>query len=165
MKRKTPYNLTQSELKEEVSYDPLTGVMAKLHPRTGVRLKTSEEKKSIYFTIRIRGRCYKLHRLAFLYMTGEIPQEVDHKDLNTRNNRWSNLRPATRAQNKANCHAYKNNTSGYKGVIWDARAGCWRARIRKNGHWYQIGQFDDVVKAGKAYLRKAKRLYKEFARA
>lgn len=164
MKRKTPYNLTQARLFELVHYSPDTGIMVKLNPRPGVRIKTPEERTSRYIQMRIDGRAEHVHRLAFLFMTGEIPHEIDHRDGDGHNNRWLNLRACCRSQNRANGCRHANNTSGYKGVAWSKRDNRWRARIMKNGRDHYLGMFDTIEEAAKAYRRAAKRLFKEFAR-
>lgn len=40
-----------------------------------------------YRKIWLEGREYPVHRLAFVYMVGEAPNEVDHIDRNKSNNR------------------------------------------------------------------------------
>lgn len=72
-----------------------------------------------------------------LYMHAEIARrcgfvaaEVDHRDRNGLNNCRSNLRQATTANNAANRGMLKNNTSGAKGVRWDANRKRWLARVR-----------------------------------
>ena len=60
--------------------------------------------------IRIRGKAYYSHRLAFLYMTGEWPlEEVDHIDRNPYNDAWVNLRKATSSLNKWNQERHMNS--------------------------------------------------------
>lgn len=54
-----------------------------------------------------------MHRLI---MNTPAGFDTDHINEITTDNRCSNLRIATRSQNKHNAGLYKNNTSGYKGV-------------------------------------------------
>ena len=55
---------------------------------------------------------------------------VDHINHDTLDNRLSNLRLATQKQNMYNQRTPKNNTSGYKGVVWHSQAQKWRPMIR-----------------------------------
>jgi hypothetical protein len=66
--------------------------------------------------ITINGKAHLAHRLAVLYMTGELPNhQVDHKNKIRSDNRWSNLRQATHSQNCVN--RATTNTHGYLGVV------------------------------------------------
>ena len=51
-----------------------------------------------------------------------------------------------------------NNTSGYRGVVFAKYAKRWRARINKNGKFFNLGYFDTKIEAAKAYDKKAKEL-------
>jgi len=115
--------------------------------------------------IKIGNRFYKAHRLAFLIMTGGWPEEyIDHIDLDNSNNRWSNLREATNAQNMHNRLAQQNNTSGAKGVWLEKRRGKWVAVIAVNYRHIYLGQFDSIEKASVAYAVAARKYHGEFAR-
>lgn len=106
----------------------------------------------------------KIHQLAFFYMTGRWPKyEIDHKNKNRRNNRWSNLREATRSQNQHNVGLISTNTSGYKGVSKHGKY--WMAQIGANNKKYFLGLFEDPKDADKAYRKAAKLLHKEFSYA
>lgn len=105
------------------------------------------------------------HRLAWLYVYGEWPDaEIDHINGNTGDNRISNLRPATRAQNGANRGRQTNNASGVKGVCWHAQSGKWRAMIRISGKSRHLGLFNDIGAAAAAYARATVNRNGEFAR-
>lgn len=118
-----------------------------------------------YVRIGLDGKHYKAHRLAWFYMTGLWPAEdVDHRDLNRSNNRWSNLRSATRAQNHANRKAQKRNRLGLKGVS-RTRAGKFTAMINKNKVRTHLGTFATAAEAHAAYAKAATVLHGEFGRA
>ena len=107
----------------------------------------------------------RIHRLvgeAFILNLTDLPC-VDHKDRNSLNNHFSNLRWCTRKENDQNRSKRKNTSSVYKGVCFDKKANKWRAQIRHNGHQIHLGYFSDESDAGRAYDRKAKELFKEFA--
>lgn len=90
--------------------------------RVSIRRQAGSRAGSIssfgYVTIVIGRRGYRAHRLAWLLMTGKMPEyEIDHKDGNRANNKWENLREATRGQNRMNsCIQTNNKSTGYKNV-------------------------------------------------
>jgi len=88
---------------------------------------------------------------------------IDHISRDGLDNRRSNLRYATRTQNKANSEKYRTNTSGYKGVYWWARGHQWRAQVRCRGVRYHLGQFATAEEAAHAYDANARRLFGPFA--
>lgn len=102
----------------------------------------------------------KMHR-AFL----QPPEHLvcDHQNHNGLDNRRSNLRVCTQAQNQRNRRPRRDSTSKYKGVSWSIRARKWRAGIKANGHSTSLGSFDDEMEAALAYDRNAVELFGEFA--
>jgi len=104
-------------------------------------------------------------RVAYALMTGEWPQgEVDHINCNKFDNRWDNLRVASRTQNANNIGLRKNNKSGYKGVSYDKATGRYIALIRSGGKKINLGRFDTAEEAHAAYCKAAKELHGDFAR-
>lgn len=92
---------------------------------------------------------------------------VDHIDGNKSNNRIDNLRPASVSQNAWNSKKRVNNTSGYKGVSFNApgRERPWMASIGVNGKRKTIGRYETAEEAHQAYCAAAQALHGEFARA
>lgn len=114
-----------------------------------------------YVDIKVRGKVYKAHRLAFLKMGLDIPEYVDHENRNRSDNRWINLRAATKNQNGYNRDKLPNNTSGYKGVC--RKRNKFVAQIKANGVRKQIGTFNTAVEAHEAYELAAAKLHGGFA--
>lgn len=159
--------LTQQKLKELLHYDPVTGEFTWLVARRGTACagsKAGTVNSDGYIHIRLFGKQYKAHRLAWLYMTGSWPQdEIDHINKEKADNCWVNLREATRQQNEANKNLQSNNTSGFKGVYWNERAQKWSAQIRVNGKKKQIGLFDFQFDAMNSYILAANDLHGAYA--
>ena len=156
--------LTQSELKELLSYNPDTGVFHWVVTRGGARAGTVAGYKNNrgYWHIWVNGRAYQAHRLAWLYEYGKFPEGgLDHINRIKVDNRLCNLREATAAQNNANTKTYKTNHLGVKGVR--LRGNRYQARIRVNGKTIYLGCFDSVEDAHMAYCSAAKKHYNEFA--
>lgn len=84
-----------------------------------------------------------LHRLL---LKVEPPLEVDHKNRDKLDNRLSNLRPATSAQQKLNIGKYKGSNK-YKGVRWVKEKRKWLAGVKYEGKFYHIGYFTDEIEA------------------
>jgi hypothetical protein len=98
-------------------------------------------------------------------MTGEWPsKEIDHCDGNKSNNKWSNLRLATKSQNQANSRIHKNNKSGVRGVHWHSQSKTWRAMIKTNMKYTYLGSFKSKKDAASAYYAEAKKRFGNFIR-
>lgn len=123
----------------------------------------SIHKKQGYRFIGIERRHYKAARLAWLWMTGEWPShDVDHRNRDRADDRWENLRHATRSQNGCN-RGLSRNTSGFKGVSWDKSRGRWFVSICVGGKQKNLGRFDCVEDAIAARNAAAERLHGEFS--
>ena len=112
--------LTRARLRELFHYDPETGLFTRLIT-TSSRARAGMVAGSLhgegYLSIRIDGRLYLSHHLAWFYMTGRWPRRIiDHEDTDGTNNRWVNLRKANKSGNGANARLSRANTSGFKGV-------------------------------------------------
>ena len=125
-------------------------------------------KGQLYKRARIKGRNYYLHRLIWVYMTGERPSScIDHINGDGLDNRFSNLRLATHAQNAANSKAKVTNLLGVKGVNRQKgrRSKPYRAVIRTEGTTKSLGYYKTHEEANVAYLKAAKEIHGEFANA
>jgi len=112
-----------------------------------------------YLGMRIEGGQYKAHRIAWMYMTGEQPpQFIDHINGKRDDNRWDNLRAASKSENAINRLGYSD---GAKGVT--KRNGRWVARINLHGEDCWIGTFDTENEAIAARYGAAVILHREFA--
>ena len=87
---------------------------------------------------------------------------VDHKNHNTLDNTKENLRVCSNSENIANSRIAKNNTTGYKGISF--KKGKYEVRIIKNGKYYYLGRFQNLMEAASIYDKKAKELFGEFAK-
>lgn len=101
-----------------------------------------------------------MHRLILSPPKG---MTVDHINRNGLDNRRSNLRLATQAQNNANTGLRRNNTSGAKGVDRQAHASRWRAQITVNGKAKFLGLFGTFDEASDAYAKAAAEHFGDFA--
>lgn len=155
------------ELRRRFSYDPSTGIFTHLTRVGGVTVGSAagNAHHSGYVFISFHRKLYAAHRLAFLFMTGEWPSdEVDHINGVRDDNRWANLRPATRALNMRNKKRYKNNKSGVKGVTWFPQTSQWRAIINVDDKAHSLGLYDTVEEAATAYAMASKEIHGEFSR-
>lgn len=160
--------LTQERLRELFHYDPGTGLFTRLVAAGSARIGSVAgcDDGHGYFKITVDYHPYRRGRLAWLYMTGHWPEnEIDHRNLNKADDRWSNLRNATDSQNQANKTKPQSNKSGLKGVSWQKRSGKWRSAISIGHKNQSLGFFDCPAAAHFAYLIAADIAFGEFARA
>jgi len=157
--------LTQEILKERLSYNPENGLFTRLTSLGGVAIGSIAgcEYGAGYWGISLNNRIYLAHRLVFLYMTGSFPDEMaDHINGDKLDNRWCNLRNATRTQNSFNSGKRSSNTSGYKGVVLNKKSGRWHSKIKINKKWIWLGTFNSALEASDAYEKAAKAHHGEF---
>jgi hypothetical protein len=146
--------------------------------RDGLTLRLDDEDMTVLAAHKwrpashyVNGRCYRYliadigrTRLLFHRVITACPRGmlVDHINSDGLDNRRTNLRVCTHAENMRNRRANRNSGSGYKGVYFDR--GRWRARIRANGVRHRLGSFDTAAEAHAAYCAAADRLHGDFAR-
>lgn len=142
--------ITEEEIKKLLSYDPHTGVFTWKMERGSARVGSvagSSNSKG-YVQIKVKSKIYLAHRLAFLYMEGAMPPAMcDHINGVRSDNRWDNLRHATRAENSFNTATRSTNTSGAKGVGWHKSTSKWQARTVINGKYKHLGLFNNIEDA------------------
>jgi hypothetical protein len=145
MRKKLPRPMTATRLRGLVYYDKETGIF---FSRKSNKVLGSP-KATGYLTVQLGVKSYSLHRLAWLYRTGEFPVGViDHLDHNKQNNAWYNLRETTQVDNCKNQQLAKSNSSGFTGVRWNIKKKRWTAAIkvkRKNIHLGSFDSFEDAV--------------------
>jgi hypothetical protein len=167
--------ITPETLRQIVSYDPMTGKLCwlvvkpemfkpgKRHSAetrcaiwnskySGRPALQHRDKNRPYAYGDIFGRKYYAHRVAFAIMAGKWPKIIDHIDGDKSNNRWSNLREVTQAQNMQNTWLRADNTSGHVGVSFDVSRGLWSSEIYVNGKKQFLGRYVDKNEAIAARL-------------
>lgn len=158
--------ITAERLKYLLDYDPITGVFTRKVNAGAAHAGDVAGHLTVrgYVTIGIDGKNYACHRLAFLWMTGGFPAEVDHRDLDKTNNRWANLRAASRSTNVMNTRLDSKTRSGAKGVYWDSQNRCWRANVSVNGKQRHLGLFKEFADAVEFRQLAAEMIYGDFCR-
>lgn len=149
--------LTQKRLKELLDYNPITGTFTSLTARSGPKKKSGEEPGYLngegYRVICVDGKQYRAHRLAYLYMEGYLPEhDVDHQKGIRHDNRWKEIRHATRSCNQQNRKISKNNASGFPGVSWHTKSEQWRASACLNNKTQYLGMHKTAIDAALARL-------------
>lgn len=152
-----------SYLKERFVFDRYGNMIRKDAPPRGVWRVGTIDVSTGYVRIRAAGRLYYLHRLVWLLKTGDYPScDIDHVDLNKANNNFSNLRLATRSENRRNGTATVQSKTGIRGV-YKYHNGKFVARLTdRTGKIRHIGYFFTLEEAAQAVDAFAKREHGEF---
>lgn len=157
--------LTQERLRQLLEYDTETGKFWWLTTRGPVKAGYEAGHfhiagVKIYVRMTVDYVRYYAHHLAWLYIHGYIPNEIDHWDGDGTHNWLSNLRESTRSQNNAN-----RQTTGSKlrGAFFDHRVQRWYAKIQVDGRPIWLGHFESAEEAHVAYQCAADQFFGEFA--
>lgn len=155
-------------IREYLSYDPETGVFTWIkcpNPSGAPQAGSTAGSAAVngYLTIRFKKRLYYAHRLAWWWIHGEMPEQVDHKNLRKDDNRIVNLRAATNQGNMANREVRNDSVSRYKGVHAHPN-GRFYAYIVVDRKKMHLGSFGLSEEAARAYDAAANDNFGEFAR-
>ena len=144
-----------AEARRLFTYDKGTGLFIR-RVRSGMRGKVglvAGKADQGYVRIRVLGRTFFAHRLAWAWHTGAEPTgEIDHINGDRSDNRIGNLRDVDRPTNRQNQRrAHTNNALGVQGVH-QKPSGRYEARLRVDGKPIQIGTFTSPEDAYAAYV-------------
>lgn len=103
----------------------------------------------------------RMHRLILGTTDSKI--YVDHINGDGLDNRRSNLRVCSHADNVKNRRNQQNNQSGFKGVSWHTTNKRWQAQIRSNGKRTHLGYYSSPQDAHAAYCDAAKKYHGAFS--
>lgn len=158
---------TQSDIRQRLHYDPETGVFTRIAVGSKRQARRVGEhpgtlnKANGYVQFHACGGLQYAHRLAWIYMHGAIPEgaKIDHANRCRHDNRLSNLRLASHADNIRNCKVRTDNTSGVKGVHFDKSRGKWAVGIGNR----KLGRFETFEAAIQARRQAAESTFGAFA--
>jgi len=145
-----PRDLSLEEAASLLDYNPDTGLFTRIKKIKYAKHETGSvagcKSGNGYIIINLLGVNYQAHRLAFLYMIGRMPKQcVDHINGNGEDNRWCNLREATRREN--NLNRIVPSTSGEKGVSKCIQTGLWKVSVFSGGRYHWGGRHIDLEQA------------------
>lgn len=170
-KDKNRKHLTQTYVRELFIYRPRLGVLVwrrgRSKGRTGVVAGVIGKRGRRVLCI--DGIKYYASRVIWLYVKGEWPEhEIDHKNRDKTDDRWSNLRAATRQQNGANRSITLKNKHGFWGVKQQSfkegrKTFRFFASIKVDRKDIYLGRRDTAVEAAHLYDAAAKKYFGEFA--
>ena len=140
--------LTHFKLKEILFYNPETGVFI----RNDRRNSNGSIDAYGYLILKIKGVQYKAHRLAWLYVYGEMPSKnIDHINGNKLDNRISNLRDVPQSVNVKNTNREPNPDTGCIGIHYDTSTNGLLAKYttRINGNTFRFRKLEKAIKIRK----------------
>ena len=145
------------ELKKYLSYDEETGhfTWIALTHKSVSKIKVGDRAGVIhsngYIRIVVKQKKFYAHRLAWGFMTGEMPTlQVDHVNRIRHDNRFENLEEKSSYENNLNRGIYKSNRVGVTGVHKNKKTGRITASIRRDGITKHLGTFENIEEATKA---------------
>ncbi len=155
---------SQNDLQLVLKYESETGLFYWIGSKNN-RVKNGSvagsKDSSGHIQIKIFGRTYLAHRLAWLYSHGEWPeQQIDHINGIKSDNRITNLRDVSPRINAENRRlACKTSKSGILGVSWHKASNSWTSSIKTLGKRKHLGCFKTPELAHEAYLNAKRQLH------
>jgi len=158
-------SLTQTRLKQVLFYNKRTGGfiwLVNLGSRAKKYHKAGTKMKDGRIVIRVDRVLYYAHQLAWLYVYGVWPNQLDHRDTINCHNWINNLREASRAQNTMNTNVRADNKTGYRGVHFNTKNRNFNAYITINNTRKHLGVFNTAYEAHLVYEAHATLLFGEY---
>jgi len=136
---------SREEILELFDYNPNTGIVVRrktVSPNAKKGDIAGAVNRYGYVAICVNYKPCIMHIIIWIYMTGEIPsKDIDHINHVRDDNRWTNLRLASRSENQRNRSMPKTNTSGFLGVSWNKVREKWEVYIMANSKRVHLGCF------------------------
>lgn len=144
--------ITQAELKDNFNYNYKTGELSWIYASKRGGFKAGRICNCLdvhgYIQINFNGKIYKGHRLVWLYVNGEFPDnQIDHINHNRADNRIENLRCVNNFENHLNRPLQSNNKYGIAGIYLNKRVNRYYAYITYKGKRINLGGFKTVDEA------------------
>lgn len=153
---------SQEFLNERFEYNKLTGVLTYKTKVKFTKIEPGDIAGSLsgsgYLKVIINKKTYANHKIIWKMVTGEDPPKgltIDHADRDRLNNRWNNLRLATRKEQEAN--------KEFTGVSKNTIGHLYQARIYIDGKRISLGNYETPEEAQAVYRAKCKEVRGEFA--
>jgi hypothetical protein len=146
-------NISQEYLKSVLDYNKDTGEFTWIISKSGVCGKNPVAGGLChgYIRIRINGKKYFAHRLAWLYVYGSWPKnQLDHINGNRSDNRISNLRNVTNRENQQN--QYKHRNGKIPNTQYIERLNKWASYVNIDRKKYYLGVYLTESQAKEAHL-------------
>lgn len=131
----------ESKINKAFRYDSETGdiyweIACGIHHSVGAVAGCLDAKG--YVIVRLDGKGYKAHRLAWLLYYGKWPSNsLDHINGIKNDNRISNLREASSQQNAQNRKVCNDSATGIKGLYRNPKSNGWRACVARGGQVFE----------------------------
>lgn len=155
-----------AHLEKNFIYDPESGELIRINKtawNAKVGVPVGFVRTDGYRALSFENKPVLLHRAIWLLVTKDMPDcFIDHANGIKDDNRWCNLRPATKAQNGRNQPARRDNKLGIKGVCFDKSKGKYLAQATHDKKHYFLGRYETAEDASKAYQAFAKKHHEEF---
>lgn len=149
------------ECAELFDYDPETGILLWRHRPVGAfnrpgahaiwtaqhagKPVTGTPQRG-YLCVKVKGRNYRQHRVAWAVVHGRWPGLIDHINGDRTDNRLANLRDVSFVENSKNRVANRDKRTPM-GVSWCKQTHKWRAIITVNGRFTDLGRYPDMEQA------------------
>jgi len=119
-----------------------------------------------YRNIVLEKQRFLAHHIVWFFEHGEFPDgDLDHRNGVRSDNRFGNLRKATKTENAQNRKVMKDTQSGIKGAWFHKGNQKWESTICVHKRRIFLGNFPTAQAAGEAYAAAEKTYFGEFARA
>ena len=164
LKVKATRVLSQSDVIELLSYNPITGEFThrtrdpkwfkgesinaanRWNARTAMKTAAKIDPVNGHMVINMLYKKYSASKIAFLYMAGFIPETVGRRDKDLSNLKWDNLFVSTKSNDTKRHFLRSDSTTGVTGVYYYSH-GLWLAKASDNGKKISLGYFKTLLDA------------------